>query len=392
MEKEDLKRAAEALASGEAALRQAWSRAQQPDAGPAAQRELEERRRERAALLAEANRIRASIDRLAGKQYWWDVPFDERRPPLGGPAFPEGVYSERDELIQEGGALVGRKNVLPGGGILSFYQLSWTPLYMDRAEMKAHLSDQMERRSVYQASAQVIRPRGPAEPAPGPAEGDLDRLAAETRRQMDAIESDLQQRLERHNDFWDLMERLGHESVFTNRERLLMGQMNSMDYLREDMSRSMLQSQMEQKAREEQSKLEYRLQQARNRRNAARLQRLRDGTRHTGQSLIRLTPAADVVYRGETLVAIYLPRDGQPVWEVGGVDPLRLEGPVSRMRELGYERPDRLPLFCHLIRAYSPAMKPYSVLAARPDGLTNEEWRAWAELRWSYTLWSRDRK
>ncbi len=57
-------------------------------------------------------------------------------------------------------------------------------------------------------------------------------------------------------------------------------------------------------------------------------------------------------------------------------------------RELGRQRPDCLPLFCHLIQAYSPAMKPYSVLAARPNGLTDGEWRAWAELRWSYVLWS----
>ena len=61
-----------------------------------------------------------------------------------------------------------------------------------------------------------------------------------------------------------------------------MGQMDSMDYIREDMPRSMRQSQMEHKAWEAQANLEYKLRQARNRQNAARLQRVQSAAGRAG--------------------------------------------------------------------------------------------------------------
>lgn len=400
MEKKDLKDAAERLASCEAIMRQLFFKLQSPKLCSMEERQhfeeqLRELRLKRTEFKVRADEIRASIPKLSGKRYWWDVPFDETKPLLQEESLmAEAIYTEQGDLEQtlQGDRLVmePKKSSMPGSLWLELKN-QWVPLYMNRAEFAAHLSDPMELRAVYCAKSEIFRAvtgygLGASWTSP---DDEIAGMEYDMSRQMAEIDRELEERLERHNNFWDFMERWEHGSFYTNKQRWLLGQMDTMDYYDEDLFRSARQRDIEHKAWEEQMNLEYQLQRAKDQRKAALYRQMQSRAVRTEQNVIRLMRAAEVIFYKNKLMAIFIPRDKQDLYEVSAgkeLNPFQLEGYIYNKKWIGTESPDYLPLFFFLLQTYGERMTAYNVLSACPGGLTDERWRAWAELRWSYGM------
>lgn len=405
MEKADLKAAAEALATCEVLLRQTYrqlvqSEGERPAGGGETAREsvllaqLKELRQKRVFLKEQADRIRAGIPKLAGKRYWWDIPFDETKPLLAGEYAPENIYSEQEpweEVVSGGRLRLARKEMCLPGGCLLQYMGSWIPLYLNKKEMAAHLSDEMELRCVYRASARVMRARVGHSLSAFYGEGseEAEDAASMRRGRMDEIDRELERKLERHNNFWDFMERWDHGSFYTNEQRWRMGLMETGDYLSENAGRMVRQAELEFKAFEQKANLEYQARQEKNRRLAESYRRMRSRAVYADSNVIRVTRAAQTAYYRDRLMAVYLPAQEEGVYEINAgreVNPLRLEGEIYGIKEIGAGHPDDLPLFFFLVGNYEEAMGPCNVLSVQPKGLSDEKWRAFMELRWGHGL------
>lgn len=399
MEKKDLREAAEGLASCEDILRQTYHQLQSPERSleekQELQAQLQELRLKRIELKDRADRIRAVIPKLSEKRYWWDIPFDETKPLIQEePAMADGIYTEQRDLEEtckgDTVTLAAKENRMPGSLWLEL-KSHWTPLYMDRKAFAVHLSDPMELRAIYCAKSDIIRAVTGHALGASRASGDHEIAAMENdmSRQMAEIDRELEERLERHNNFFDFMERWEHGSFYTNEQRWLSGQMDTMDYFHEDLLRSCRQRDLEHKAWEEKANLEYQLQRAKDQRKAAMYRQMQSRAIHTEQNLIRLMRVAEVIFYENRLMAIYIPQNKQGLYEVSAseeLNPFRLEGRIYNMKRIGMEFPDYLTLFFFLIQTYGGLMSPCNVLSACPKGLTEERWRAWEELRWSYQM------
>lgn len=397
MEKKDLLAAAEQLADCELTLRRicrrlsvnAWD-------NEADKKELEAQlaklRLMREDLLAKANRTLAAIPKLARKRYWWDIPFDESGSLWAkAPAF-SGVYSEQtpvEETVHSGNCYLEEKPFrAAGSAMLDYFQYGYTPLYLNRKEFAAHLSDRMERRIIYcvrmtEEYSATVRSLSAAKPS-GEGYGEL---VGQTHRQMASIEQDMEKKLALHNDVWDFMERWTHESFFTNEQRWLMGQMDTADYANENAGRNYREAEIRHKAWEEQMNLQYRLQQEKEKRLAAQWNQMTGQRTQISDCKLQMMETACAVYLGSELMAIYFPQQAQSIWEVygeGGLSPVHLTGRVYNITEIKTAHPDLIPLFCHIMESYGNAMGPRSLLAAKPEGLSDEEWRCFVEIAWMY--------
>lgn len=387
MDKKELKKAAEQLATCAVILRQS-----------AAKPEREKLYSEYEALLGKVNRLRSGIPELKGKRYWWDVPFREEGLLSGETAcIADGIFSEQASLNETDchpgmDALTGKTIKMPCSVAME-YRSTWKPLYLNKPELLAHLNDEIEWRAVYCASAEDAESgeRAHAREADSLSSAILhaQNAARDTQARAERANKELPEKLAKHNDFWDTMERLSHQSFYTNEERWLMGKMDTSDYLAEDAGRFLRQRELEHKAWEKQMEAEHQARRLKNLRNLAQIREIQEAGRQEHAYSAMFCRAAEIAYCGEKLLAIYLPPKEQPVYEITAahaVNPLRLEGTIAAIRELYHGQPDYRHLFAFLTERYAGSMKPCNVLSAKPKGLSDEEWRAWVEIRWMYKM------
>lgn len=331
------------------------------------------------------------------------------------------LFLEKDwlEPDREAGRLVLREQrvSLPGSQWLDRYRYGWSPLYLDKKGFAAHLMDEMEKRFVYQVEERTteiltghgapLSTHGEPEENDGPEELDeavkelYSEKIAELREQIAEIDSDLEESLDRHEDRWDMLERIGNNSFYTSRQQWLLGEMDTEEYFHDDTVRSLARSNITSKAFQKKSDLEYqihRLQQEMKDAQNALLQKKRERQRARTQaqveemesrptyerkSVTSICVQAEVLYCQGTLMAIYVPEEVRDSFEItagDGWNGAELSGRIFNMREMEGKKAGAKELLTFLHQQYAPAMERARIPKKKPEGLTEEAWRLWQSL------------
>lgn len=339
-------------------------------------------------LTAQVNSIRAQLPELAGKQYWWDIPFrPEEFTEPDAYCFDNGIYLETEPLST---GMDGANSVLCHKAQKLNYTLLSSrltnphliPLFVDKKKLKLHLNDTMELREIYNVMSSwgtygVISYMN-TEEDPSVAIWRNYQAAAEARR------AQYDEYLQEHEERWDTRERWRHQSFYTNEERWMAGQMSNEDYLRESLWREYPTWDKHDKMRDDISLMRLKAEEAMRKAREARV-KSHKGAEYEINTL-RLIPVGEVIYCGEELIAILLRNTPQAVMEYDGTPDLDVEdlsGPYYNRRELFRKKPALIPLARYIAAAYEDILPEHKVLKLRPQNCPDDLWRVWAEIRWA---------
>lgn len=393
----DLRLAAGALASAEVKARLVHDRlrrmaASDPGYG-AVKGLLAEKTAQVEALTRAANELRASIGEAAGKSYWWDIPFDVDRPaPVAeGFSFPDGYYLEVRFDPRAGSPLLDSKRLNPHA---SLYMNTFSPfpndyadvpLYLNRKRFRAHFGSCLEVRPIYH----VMEIRGEfrtvshIDTSPSPAA----MIMQAYHRRAAAARQETREQVDAYNHRQDDLERMVHNSFWTNEERWFAGQMASEDYYAEQLWRDYGETSITSKARDRDSDDHFLSSLRAIEANRGYSAGQRRGT--ASSPLVRLMKVGEAVYHGEELLALVVHQQECPVEEVQcGTDfsAASLSGSVFDVKHLFYRKPDLAPVIGFLLRQYAGELARYNPLKPRPTGCPDGLWRVWAEARWALSL------
>ena len=397
MTKAELKEKAFKLAMSELMARSAYEKALENDQE---KNRLKEYEKKVDVLTKEASDIRNQIPELADKTYWWDIPFDVRKimdESKDTIAFPEGIYVEQDDFDTDAPLEVGKiVNRYRGGDVLSLFLSNVSDdkviLYANRKELKQRVMDWIDikeivafdmysnghsvfglsRNSNYWQQSQLIREINSAEA----------RL-----RGNDAY---LQSELSEFDSQWDMRERFRHSSIWTNDERWFRGEMSNDDYLREGIWRDYANSQIANKRSEEAARIRYQIHQKK--RELAELQAQKVKTiiaSNDKGNILRFMRCGQVFYFEGEILAITMYKKPVAVYEGRYKEfemPETIHGKITNCHVMLRRKPDPIPFMEFVLEQYGHLIKPYNVLASRPQGASDECWRAWAELRFTCQL------
>lgn len=398
MDKADLRKAARELATIEVLER---------ICKPEERSDLE---RKRIAKLKETNRIRASIDELAGREYWWDISYDAEHPPYIDPDgyyIPNSFYVEYGDIVTSGVsphirvqieedkmAVSQFLRIVKGGITGNDYR--YTALFLDKKLLRQNLTASMDIRVLYNLSYEGI---GLSSLSFGPedyinmagVDEVIGRVNALEQARLGASASDWKNQLERLNNRWDLMERITHNSLLTNEQRYMRGGMDTMEYFRESSWREYdIQSKQEKELKfQEQIRAEamherLRLQEMQSKALSRSMQR-----ESVRANYIHIIPVCEIYYLNGRIAAICAYKEKQIPMDAAcstEIDLSNLAGTWTGIRKGDPVHPNRYKLYNYLIGQYSRYLPPYNVLSARPTGASDAEWRAWAELRFMNEL------
>lgn len=332
-------------------------------------------------------------------------------------------FLEKGKLEAEYGdaglILTGQKVSRPGSHWLDAARCGWSPLYLNKKAFAVHLCDDMEKRFVY-----LIEPREVctlvnhgaailASSNPAGTDSEPDDLDEETkewyrerisalRRKITAIDSRLSADLEHHEAVWDTKERVQNHSFYTSEQLWLQDKMSTEDYFHDETFRTARKKDIEFKAFEEKSNLEYQISQLENERRQAReeilkrkqerqnrqvriqLEEMQSRPTYSCQQLVNFSEQAEIIFFGDELMAIYVPEHLPGVYELSVGDDWdfkQMKGKIFNVRENGSKKAESASLYHFLIDTYGERMTPVKVTAKKPGGLSNEEWNQWISLR-----------
>lgn len=339
-------------------------------------------------LTEQVNSLRAQLPELAGKQYWWDVPFrPEETTEPDSYCFDDGVYMETAPLStgMEGANSVLRHKVQHLNYTLLSSRLTdpaFIPLFLDKKKLKLHLNDTMELREIYNVMSSwgtygVISYMNTSED-PSAAIWRSYQAAAEARR------AEYGEFLEEHEERWDNRERWRHWSLYTNEERWLANRMSNEDYFRESLWREYATWDKRDKMRDDINLMRLKAEEAMRKAREARV-KSHKGAEYEINTL-RLIQVGEVIYCGDEIIAILLRNTPQSVMEYDGtpeIDMENLTGPYFNRRELFRKKPALIPLARYIAAAYEDKLPAHKVLKLRPQGCPDDLWRAWSEIRWA---------
>ena len=344
----------------------------------------------------EVNLLRQSVPGTEGKSYWWDLPYDIRKPPglfAGTFSMPEGIYSEQEDF-EEGFGLYLKKadSHWLASDILEMYFTGGDDvvLYADRKRMKEKLSSEAAIRAILCAEEELpVRQQEEYSTEPGAFDPERSRQYRRMAEELRFLSGSLPGELERMERSFDSWERFVHSSMFTNRERMEMGQMSYTDYAKAEFYRNWALSQKEAKERKRREELESRMYamwwedvKADAARKSGEMKRAL--ARNMKDICMRLMRCGYAFYLEGRLAGIVIFKGPVPVFQIrhtGDISPYDIFGKIGDMRELEYQTPDPAPLIRFILRQYGAQMKPYSVLSPRPKNASDELWRYWAEQR-----------
>lgn len=302
----------------------------------------------------------------------------------------QGIYTEQapfEEAVRLGEYCLEEKPCLMAGSILlNHYQDTHVPLFLRKKEYAAHLSEKMERRVIY--CTQITEEREATMHGLAgvgfPGDEDYDEFADGIYEQMKSIREDAGAKLERHNDFWDFMERWDHDSIYTNEERYLLGMMSASDYFDESIGRDVEAVNIQHKAWEEQQNLKYQLRKEKHRRMAEQYRQMITTKASIVERKMRVMETVQAVYYKGTLLALYLPKNAPEIWEIygsGEVNPFHIAGAIYDMNKIGEGEIDLQGLFSYLAEAFGDILPRLTKPKPKPDGISNEAWELWMKTR-----------
>lgn len=105
--------------------------------------------------------VRRNVPELAGKSYWWDVPYDITKPVEEFPgtfAFSEGIYTEQDDFEETYGLMLARaKQCDTAHDVFNIYLTfsDYVTLYADRKALKVNPAAKVQRKAIYCAEEEL---------------------------------------------------------------------------------------------------------------------------------------------------------------------------------------------------------------------------------------------
>ncbi len=228
MDKSDLKKAAFELALAEVCARAAYEMYKEKAPGY----DLKEIKKQEAyvsSLKEQVQMIQSQIPELSEKSYFWSTPFDLSKsvPEISNTfMLARGIYTEQDEVENYGGFELRQKpHRLCGGDVLRLYLTGWENsrmiLYMNRKELKKHLTDWIDIKDILSCETDVLGELGNLKAYSGVGIGSVEyrRMERQIQSDMDQICSMgniLSEELTSHEENWDVREMIRHGSVFHN--------------------------------------------------------------------------------------------------------------------------------------------------------------------------------
>ena len=397
MTKADLKKTAFMLAMSELTARLAYEKNVE---GGQEEKRLKECEEKVASLRMEATNIRSQIPELADKTYWWDIPFDVQKVMEESSdtlAFPEGGYIEQDDFDTDAPFEVGKVvNRYRGGDALSLFLSNVSDdkviLYANRKELKQHVMDWIDIKEIvafdmYDNGQSVL---GASRSSYYWEQSRLEREISSAEARLRANDVYLQSEQSEFESRWDMRERFRHSSMWTNEERWFRGEMSTDDYLREGIWRDYESSQMANKRNEEAARIRHQIEQKKRQLVELQAQKVKDIIASSDRgSILRFMRCGEVFYYQGEIMAITMFKKPVPVYEgryKGYGMPETIHGEIRNCHGMLRRKPSPLPFMEFVLDHYGHLIKPYNVLASRPQGASDELWRAWAELRFTCQL------
>lgn len=388
MEKQDLRKAAYELAAEEFFARLMYDSFRQ-GAKDISSDSLSSQAGKVSAARKKVDEIRSQIPELSGKQYWWDIPFDIRNPLTEFEdtfVFGQAGFTEQPEFELGVAEIKPQIRRMRGDEILSLYLSHPVDpvLYMDRKGFKSHLSDQMEVRTLFMYETGETGSSG-AGGSYGVLPGSWE--YNQWKRDLATVSGRLSSDLARHNDNWDMLERIASQSFFTNRERFFMGQMDADDFFTWDLIRENRAKAIAERADQRRVELESRIRKAEYDYGRRQFREMESARKEF--DILRVLPCGRVIRMGEQVMAVTLHASKHSVYELrhrGEISPSRLGGRIISANDILFKTPAPVPVIDFIIQKYTPLMKQYRPLAARPKGASDQLWRVWAERRFAYEM------
>ena len=391
MEKKDLRKAALQLAGEELSVRLMCDK-ELRSTGKISESTLVNGQRRVSEAAAKANKVRRLIPELCEKKYWWDIPFDAAHPISEFPdtfSLSDGVFSEKDYISLEAGKMKQKQTYYPGGTVININMsgVTDTVLYLNRQEMKKHLSDEIQVKNI--VCSELIsggRPREKKEyHGVIPGSWEYNQWA----ENLEFMKGELPEQVEEYNRKEDRFERFFHDSYYTNEERFMRGWMSAEDYYREETWRWLGEHDVIEKNREKQSHYRNMMETA-HREYAQFVSEQIVNNHQAGSPELFFIECGNVYYYEDQLLAVTIPNTARTVFEVKLTKPcsmVDMDGEYKQWNELMAVYIDPVPVIDYIIEKYSPEMKPYSVLNPRPRGASDQIWRVWAERRFAYSAY-----
>lgn len=362
--------------------------------------QLQQFREQAEKARAHVEAIRKEVPDIAGKSYWWDVPYDMTKPAGNFPdtfLLPDGIYTEQEDFEETDGFLMERGLQYDTTQTLFEFYLSnpnYVVLYADRKRLKANLGVPVQRNVILCAKEEL-----PTHRQVGAYQGErpydvtktweYQHLKSEAASIAGRLPGELQEYEEWHDNAERFMNALFDNSIFTNKERWLMGEMDSDSYYTSEMYRDLRRMEKQEKAQEKISQMEWQMKQMRER--AARVQAQyqkyeleRAKAKLDKGVTLRFMRCGYAFYLENALAALVLINRTESVFKVhhsGTISPYDIFGRIGDCREVLREVPNPAPFVAFALEQYGSRIKPYSPLALRPKNASDELWRYWAERR-----------
>ncbi len=397
MDKSDLREVATKLASAEflcKTLNKILSDAQDGSDDKQIHKNLEAALVQVKELTLEANRIRLAIPELAGKRYWWDVPFTVQEPSFEDTfCFDDGIYIESDKIdcvFDERHWYVKPKKETVGYDLLSSQLTNRDTIlfYLNRKELLNKINSCFEMRYIYNVMSVTRQYEVVSYLNPSISPVSLALREYEQQREMLLQEQDIElgKSQQEHDKRWDLYEMISHGSLMTNEERWLYGKMSNERYFNEKVMRDYYGDDKVKKIKEAYNS---RILDIRNRsqtmQQLAQRNYVKSKTSVAGEAnIIRTMPVGEVYYCNDEIIAILTYKEPQQITEYdcdSNVTLTELNGKYYTRKFLFDKVPAPAPLARYIAMQYSADLPKYNVLGSCPKGCPDELWRVWAEIR-----------
>lgn len=345
-------------------------------------------------LTDEVNRIRASVDELADKRYWWDVPFTTQEPSFDNTfSFDDGLYIESDKVCS---VLEGiHCSIQPKEESVGYSELSAQLtndnvilFYLNKKQLLNNINSRFVRKYIYNVMSvtryheviSYMNPRiSPVSLALRELHEQQELLMQERKKRLDEAQRE-------HDRRWDIYEMISHESLMTNKERWLYGAMSNEQYFNERIMRDYYAEDKAQKVRKEfDSSFSALRERSESMQKIAKRGYVKTQTDVVGTAnIIRIMPVGEVVYHNGEVISLIGFKSPQQITEFDCDNNTTLAGLCGEFyskKELFSKTPDPVPLARHIAMCYSDSLPKYNVLRSCPKGCSDELWRVWAEIR-----------
>ena len=340
-------------------------------------------------LKKQADSIRKTDAKYQGKQFWWDIPFQNARQDEGF-VFPEGFYTEQNllELSYEKEWKITQRPIKKIMLLLDLYKRAsdkYIILYQNPNKPMFSLSKELDVKYIYNMMSLSNTHRVISHIKTGYSPAAM--VWMQYREQKEVLEQKKKANLQEFDRKADNYERYFYDDYKTAAERYARGELSLQAYQEQSRLRNYYRDEIKMKYDSQTAGLarqaEYITNQSLEHFDTTR----KDATE--SHEKVRFIPVAEVIYLDGELMMIAAYKTPQEITEIECKEKMNLyhlEGALYAEDTLMEGTPSYTSLISHIVQVYSSKMGTYSVLDERPVNCPDEIWRIWAEVRWAFEL------